>query len=274
VRCRRKRYNSAFHRDNRQPTGFTHEIPRPAADRIIQDMTQKTDSAGATAMHHFDLEWGLHGIMRLVEEFDFDSVLDIGSGRGEHSRFFRHFGKEVYSINLTGDADYVGDFTQMTLDRQFDVVWCSHVLEHQRNVGVFLEKVYAAIRDGGILALTVPCHPRERMIDGHLTSWNSGLLCYNLILAGFDCRDARILQTYELNLIVEKKRALLVQNGVASPPVMTTPLADLAQFFPFPVKTTSNAEVCDVNWGERTYELPPAKFPGEIKIKSKYATLT
>ncbi|MDB5809996.1 MAG: hypothetical protein JWN94_2118 [Betaproteobacteria bacterium] len=237
-------------------------------------MTGKTDSTPATPPHEFDLEWGLHAIMRVVEEHNFQTVLDIGSGGGEHSRFFRHFGKDVYSINLAGNADYVGDFTQMKLERQFDVVWCSHVLEHQRNVGIFLEKVFAAVRDGGILAITVPCHPRERMIDGHLTSWNAGLLCYNLILAGFDCRDARVLQSYELSLIVEKKPALLALDGNLVAPVMTTPLETLAQFFPFPVKTTANAEVLDVKWGDRTYELPPAKFAGEIKIKSKHATLS
>jgi SAM-dependent methyltransferase len=237
-------------------------------------MTPESDNAPAPGPHQFDLEWGLHAIMRLVEEYDFDTVLDIGSGGGEQSRFFRHFGREVFSINLTGSADYVGDFTQMALDRQFDVVWCSHVLEHQRNVGVFLEKVFAAVRDDGILALTVPCHPRERLIDGHLTSWNAGLLCYNLILAGFDCRDARILQTYELSLITRKKRALLMENGRPVAPTMTTSLEKLAQFFPFPVKTSGNAEILDVNWGERSYELPPAKYPGEIKISSKHATLS
>ncbi len=237
-------------------------------------MAAKTDNAPAAGPHNFDLEWGLHAIMRLVEEYDFETVLDIGSGGGEQSRFFRHFGKEVFSINLTGNADYVGDFTQIELGRQFDVVWCSHVLEHQRNVGIFLEKVFAAIRDGGMLALTVPCHPRERLVDGHLSSWNAGLLCYNLILAGFDCRDARILQTYELNLIAPKRRALLVENGAPVAPTMTTPLETLAPFFPFPVGTAYNAEVLDVNWGDRTYELPPAKYPGEIKVKSKYAMLT
>jgi hypothetical protein len=55
---------------------------------------------------------------------------------------------------------------------------------------------------------------------------------------------------------------------------MTTSLEKLAQFFPFPVKTSGNAEILDVNWGERSYELPPAKYPGEIKISSKHATLS
>src|SRR5437868_13865794 len=85
--------------------------------------------------HHFQIDWSLNTILRLIEEYDFETVLDIGSGAGEHTRFFRHYGKQVFSVDLDEGADYVGDFNELMLDRQFDVVWCSHVLEHQRNVG-------------------------------------------------------------------------------------------------------------------------------------------
>src|ERR1700693_3718839 len=76
-------------------------------------MTTNSDNAPATGPHYFNLEWGLHAIMRLVQSVEFETVLAVGSGSGEQSRFFRHFGKEVFSINLTGNADYVGDFTKM-----------------------------------------------------------------------------------------------------------------------------------------------------------------
>ncbi|MGH8617570.1 MAG: class I SAM-dependent methyltransferase [Burkholderiales bacterium] len=224
--------------------------------------------------HHFTLNFAVHAIMKLLEGYDFESVLDIGSGDGEHAKFFRHFGKQVYSVDLEGKADYLGDFTQLTLDRQFDVVWCSHVLEHQRNVGIFLEKLFAALKDDGILAITVPVHPRQRLIAGHITSWNAGLLCYNLILAGFDCREACLLQTNELSLLVRKKRAVL--EGPGQPVAAhhrAERLQDLARFFPFPATHDGNAEVLEVNWGDRDYELPPAEHPGEIKIDSKSVEL-
>ena len=225
--------------------------------------------------HHFNLDWAVHTIFRLIEEYDFDTVLDIGSGTGEHTRFFRHYGKQVFSVDLGAGADYVGDFNELTLDRQFDVVWCSHVLEHQRNVGAFLEKIYAAIKDdGGILAITVPIHPRARLLCGHITSWNLGLLCYNLVLAGFDCSEARALQTqFELGLIVRKKRAVAPEIGPSAAFHMPDQLDKLAKFFPIPVGQSSNAEVLEVNWGERNYELPPAEFPGEITITSKTSEL-
>ena len=225
--------------------------------------------------HHFRLDWAVHTIMRLIEEYDFETVLDIGSGEGEHTRFFRHYGKEVYSVDLAPGADYVGDFNELVLDRQFDVVWCSHVLEHQRNVGTFLEKIYAAVKDDrGILAITVPVHPRSNLLCGHITSWNAGLLCYNLVLAGFDCREARALQTsFELGLIVRKKRAVAPEIGPSAAFHMPDQLDKLARFFPFPVAQGANAEVLDINWGGRDYELPPAAYPGEIKITSKSSEL-
>ena len=42
-------------------------------------------------------------------------------------------------------------------------------------------------------------------IGGHLTNWNAGILLYNLVLAGFDCSDANVLQYgYNITVIVKK----------------------------------------------------------------------
>ena len=103
-------------------------------------------------------------------------------------------------------ADKPGREIRAKLDHP--VIDCdAHVLEHQRNVGAFLERLHALLVEGGVLAITVPVHPRERLIAGHLTSWNAGLLCYNLVLAGFDCRAARVLQTRDLTVLVERSPA-------------------------------------------------------------------
>lgn len=220
---------------------------------------------------HFHLDFGLHTMFRLLESYDFETVLDIGSGEGEHSRFLRHFGKQVFSVDLAAGADYVGDFTKLVLDRQFDVVWCSHVLEHQRNVGLFLDKVSAALKDDGILAITLPVHPRARLLAGHITSWNAGLLCYNLILAGFDCSKAQILQRAELSLVMRKSPAIFAEAGDPAARHFSEQLERLASFFPFPISQGGNAEVLEANWGDREYELPPAAVPGKIVVSSKAA---
>ena len=184
-------------------------VPLPAASTVSRSDPADLLSEGV-AGNVFTIDWGVHGMLALLSDYQFRSVLDIGSGSGEHARLFRHFGKTVYSVDLNRNADYVGDFLDAEIDQRFDVVWCCHVLEHQRNVGYFLEKLFDCLTDDGILAISVPSHPRERLVPGHVTSWNAGLLCYNLILAGFDCRQARFLQTQtgDLSLLVRKHRAV------------------------------------------------------------------
>ena len=56
-----------------------------------------------------------------------------------------------------------------------------------------------------VLAITVP--PGDSLvIGGHLTNWNAGILLYNLVLAGFDCSNASILQYgYNISVIVKKR---------------------------------------------------------------------
>lgn len=201
----------------------------------------------------FELFWGLHGLLQLIcrHDAEFTTVLDIGAGAGEHSRFLQLYGKKTYSVDLHKSADYVGDFMTCDIDRKFDVVWCSHVLEHQRNVGAFLEKIYSVLNDDGLLAISVPTHPRERMVSGHITSWNAGLLIYNLVLAGFDCRQASFLQSFDLSLIVRKRPAI---GGDVLSSAGYAPLEEISRYFPFPVTTGANAEIKSLNWNEN-YKL-------------------
>lgn len=222
-------------------------------------MTQST----SPALPVFRIDWGLQGLLRLIASFDFKTVLDIGSGAGEHARLLRHLGKTVTTIDLNRDADIMGDYATTPIDDTFDVVWCSHVLEHQRNVGSFLEKLAGNLADDGILAISVPTHPAERMVAGHVTAWNAGLLVHNLVLAGFDCRDAILSTTVDLSLIVRKRPARAADVGGAAgsgadldPGSGGDPFGPIAPFFPFPVTHGGNAVVEDWNWGGYSYRLP------------------
>jgi SAM-dependent methyltransferase len=145
-------------------------------------------------------------IEKLLAEYDFQNVLDVGCGTGRHSRLMREAGKEVTGIDIVGLADgvIVADYLSHEFDRQFDCVWVSHVLEHQLNVNFFLRKAFGDLREGGVLAITVP-PLKQAIVGGHVTLWNAGLLLYNLILAGFDCRQARVKQYgYNISVLVRK----------------------------------------------------------------------
>ena len=227
----------------------------------------QADSGNARELHEFEINWGLHGILQLITSHhqDFKTVLDVGSGPGEHSRFFRLFGKEVFSLDLHEDADYVGDFMTYDFDRKFDVIWCSHVLEHQRNVGQFLEKLYDTLEDDGFLAISLPVHPRDRFISGHVTNWNAGLLIYNLVLAGFDCSEASFIHQFDLSLIVRKKTA---SGGDVRAAAAYANIEDLARYFPFPIKEQGEAEIRAHNW-KISYPLVKLDRPVKLKIQNK-----
>lgn len=172
---------------------------------------------------------------------EFRTVLDVGSGTGLHAEILRKAGKEVTTISLD-TADIVGDFVTADLG-VYDCIWASHVLEHQRNVGLFLDKCFNCLRNDGILAITVP-PLKHNIVGGHLSLWNAGLLLYNLILAGFDCSEAAVKEYgYNISVIVRKKKAEF--------PALAMDYGDiekLARLFPFHAEHGFDGQLKESNW--------------------------
>jgi hypothetical protein len=132
-------------------------------------------------------------------------------------------GKEVYSIEVQENyaAKYTGDYLDVRLDEPVDAIWCSHVLEHQRHVGRFCEKMFDDLRDGGVLALTLPTE-LSPLVMGHCNIFTPGHVLYNLVLAGFDCAEAAV-KTYDLQFsVLLKKKA----NGIPRLSFALTPFAE------------------------------------------------
>lgn len=154
-------------------------------------------------------------IHHLIHERSFETVLDIGSGAGEQAQALRNAGKIVTELDY-GKSKYfvlnpdeggavIGDFMELEIEQQFDCVVASHVLEHQLNVGDFLRKMHTVVREGGLIAISVP-PAKPEIVGGHVTLWNAGLLLYNLVLAGFDCSDPWIRRYgYNISIVLEKK---------------------------------------------------------------------
>ena len=179
---------------------------------------------------------------KLVKDFQFTNVLDVGSGDKKHAEAFRLHNKECFTTDLL-ESDYQGDFNTLDFGRKFECLWCAHVLEHQLNVNVFLKKCFDLLEDDGILAITVP-PMKHKIVGGHLSLWNTGLLLYNLIMAGFDCSEA-LVKTYSYNcsVIVKKKPVSLPElrydNG---------DIERLSQFFPFDARQGFNGQILELNW--------------------------
>jgi len=194
----------------------------------------------------------------VLQKYRFQTVLDIGCGQGLHSNIFRQHLKTVIGIDASthwGMPELVADFLTHPFSETFDLVWCSHVLEHQPNARQFLLKVYAVLKPGGILAITVP--PRKpNIVGGHVSIWNAGLLLYNLILAGFDCRDAMVRQyDYNISVVVRKSHATLPPLKMDSGDIEL-----LAPYFPRSLKAEQDfsGDITEMQWNPAPDPRPPA----------------
>ncbi len=150
------------------------------------------------------------------------TVLDVGCGKGDHSNIFLEFGKQVTGIDaevnckikVNSSFQFIqDDFIKHEFMEQYDLVWCSHVLEHQLAVGEFIEKLFSCCKDIGKVAITVPNEKQGMVMEGHVNNWNAGLLMYNIIQSGFNCRNAAV-KTYAGNVsVIVTKEKINKENG-------------------------------------------------------------
>ena len=119
--------------------------------------------------------------IKYLEPFlsEVDSILDIGAGGGTFLNLIKDKvslaeGTEVSDIcnkNLTeaGYKVYHGAFTQMDIEKSYDLVTCWHVLEHIENLKDFPKRAYDCTNK--YLVLEVPINRRLRNpdteFDGH-----------------------------------------------------------------------------------------------------------
>ena len=190
--------------------------------------------------------FGDEAAKKLVKDYSFNTLLDIGSGpKSAAYSLFTDNGKTVTRQDINPDyhPDLLGDFNNLATDKLYDCIWCSHVLEHQLNVNHFLTKIFHTLKDGGVLAITIP--PRkDEIVGGHVTLWNAGLLLYNLILAGFDCKNAAVKSYgYNISVIVEKKTAILPNLNYDDGDINA-----LNEFFPLGVYEGFDGNIQEINW--------------------------
>ena len=192
--------------------------------------------------------FGNEAAVKLAKDYSFKTLLDIGSGPSQGvnaANFFKELAKDVtrQDINPNYKPDLLGDFNNLATDKLYDCVWCSHVLEHQLNVNHFLTKIFHTLKDDGVLAITVP-PLKHAIVGGHVTLWNAGLLLYNLILAGFDCKDAAVKSYgYNISVIVNKRTAILPELNYDAGDINA-----LNEFFPLGVYEGFDGNIQEINW--------------------------
>lgn len=169
--------------------------------------------------HKFRSTYALEYALRLNP----GSVLDVGSGGGYHAQAFRDSGNDVTCVDY-GTSVYARetrangievihqDFNAYQPETKFGLVWASHILEHQRNPGSFLEKLVACCAERGHVCVTVP-DPHRKLWGGHVSLWTPALLAYNVVLCGIDLSDAVFVRgTDEFSLIFSPRKIALPAN--------------------------------------------------------------
>jgi SAM-dependent methyltransferase len=163
-----------------------------------------------------------------VLHYKFHTVLDVGAGSLRHSKMFSEAGKKVSAIDLgssvyfssieSGESQNIElileDFRFYETIRKWDLVWASHILEHQSNAGEFLMKLVSHSSEGGIVCITVPI-PHRTLWSGHLSMWTPGLLIYNLTLCGLDTTNSKVtFGNGEFSVILSPRKVVLPNNLV------------------------------------------------------------
>jgi SAM-dependent methyltransferase len=159
-----------------------------------------------------ELDERLSGVLELMQKAplkEVHTILDIGFGGGQLSRWLAKKGKQVaatgvnigsYDVDVLAlQSDYGVRVTECSVERMpfpdesFDAVMMSHVLEHCPNVQMALQEVRRVLKDGGHLFVFVPPHD-EYVCAGHVSvGWNVGQLMYVLLLAGLGVRGGQFI---------------------------------------------------------------------------------
>lgn len=185
-----KRIKSIFNKANKQKnqfrTGTTHGVDSIVGREVLLDY--------------------------LVSNYAFKTVLDIGCGVGDFFHYLKQKNVDVsgYGIDMIDPQDVLRienftyekiDFNMYTPDRNFDLVFSSHSVEHNANTELFLRKMISCVKEDGIFCLIWP-PPKPEIVGGHVHMFNMGLMLYNLIRIGVNCRNVEMLQSgYNLGIL-------------------------------------------------------------------------
>ena len=82
------------------------------------------------------------------------------------------------------------------------------LIEHQRNQGAFLDKIYDILKDEGDLVISGPTHEAEKFVEGHISTTILPVFLQILIYAGFDCKNGKMMSIagVENSFIVKKAK--------------------------------------------------------------------
>ncbi len=224
--------------------------------------TIEKDASGFYGFHKKE-KYRAEKICKFFSKLPFKSVLDIGAGDMSSSFEFLKNKKIIDIVELQSsfytkkekfnyfNKIYLGNFINIKFKKKYDAIYLSHVLEHQPNIKIFLDKVFRTLKEKGFLCIIVP--PRKPfIIGGHLNLFNPGLLIYRLILSGFDCKRIKLIQ-YDYNIAI-----ILKKKSIRLPTDLKTDIGDidkLSKFFPNKIQEGFNGDFLSAGLTKKQMKL-------------------
>ncbi|MFW6122195.1 MAG: hypothetical protein ACOC80_15035, partial [Petrotogales bacterium] len=120
-------------------------------------------------------------------------------GQGDYHKFFLNKNIPVTGVDVkTNHLDIkkikfhnlnIFDFKPQN---KYQSVITSHVIEHCANTEIFVKTLFNTIEEESNFCIIWP-KPKFSIVGGHVHIFNPGLVLYNLIRCGIDCRKVHII---------------------------------------------------------------------------------
>ena len=130
-------------------------------------------------------------------------LLLLGEFHNDHISLINSFDYDIEQIKKK-KIDNLFHFKKFK--SKYDVIFCNHIIQYQRNTGLFLDKLFDILKKEGTLIISGPKTSSEVLLEGQVFSCILPVFIQNLIYSGFDCKNGKILSigSFENSLIVSK----------------------------------------------------------------------
>ncbi|MDB4985587.1 MAG: hypothetical protein JWN04_765 [Myxococcaceae bacterium] len=134
-------------------------------------MTGAPQSLHANYEHRIYANAGNPAVVSMIDPAAV-TILDIGCGAGDNAALIKasNPSREIFGITASPSeavlasrwmteccvADLESEFPGAIIQRSYDAILCSHVLEHLRNPASVVERLAALLKPGGSIVIAVP----------------------------------------------------------------------------------------------------------------------
>jgi glycosyltransferase involved in cell wall biosynthesis len=112
-------------------------------------------------------------------------------------------------------------------------------MHRQRNLGTYLDRAYDLLSSKGVCIILCPAYSNNVGSGNTNSLWNAGYIIYNLIMAGFDCKNSKV-STFEGEIQLSASKTHRRAKSFS--------ISDCFDYFPFDVYQHFNGNIKELNW--------------------------